>query len=317
MKILHICNWAAGITTRNVNALKQWSRYRHELVARIAHPYPIHYEAPTYTEATTTRETVLGMIEEADALHFHAVGYDGTAELPETVHGINFAQWLGKKRFIFTGMCSMLAPDGETWTIPCGEKFRVRNLDRYDLIMGPHLSCKHTYAERLEYAPDIIPIHDWLYTPSGVFPPARVCSFKGGEVKGALWQAGIEFYQYPTPTAMSLHLAQRRKLYRATLDNFTDGHWGLFGMESLAQGIPSLAYIHPVNMECFDILKAPIAPFLSVHFGGRKLAATLSGVLNWPEEAWREFSVHCREWMEAHYDPERLVWRWDDLYGRL
>ncbi len=318
MRILHVTNWCSGIAERNVRALKQWSAHQHELVTRIAHPYGdrIAYEAPTYTEATTTRETVLGMAEEADALHFHCVGYDGTAELPETIHGIDWGAFRGKKRFVLTGHCSMLSPERQ-WILPCGERFRVRNLHHYDAIFGPHLSCRRTYDRRLEYAPDIIPIHDWLYRPSGDFPPAAACSFKGGERADDCWRAGIRFDVFPTPTPMPQQLARRRREFRVTLDNFTDGHWGLFGMESLSQGIPCATYIHPMNLECFDILKAPLPPFLRLKFGGEDLPERFKEVLAMPEADWRALSAQCREWIEQHYDPERLVWRWDALYDAL
>lgn len=319
MKILHVANWCAGITTRNVNALKQWSKHQHELVARIAHPYGerIAYEAPTYTEATTSRETVLAMAHEADALHFHAVGYDGTAELPETIHGINWKEFRGKKRFILTGHCSMLAADGRAWTLPCGGKFRVKNLHHYDALFGPHLSCRETYEARLEYAPDIIPIYDWLYRPLEKFPAPRACSFKGGDKQTECLQAGIDFDVFPTPTPMPDQLARRRKNYRVTLDNFTDGHWGLFGMESLAQGVPSATFIHSLNEECFALIKATPPPFVRCAFGGADLAEKFLQILAMPESEWRELSILCRWWMERYYDPERLVWRWDELYDRL
>jgi len=324
MKIMHICNWCSGITARNVNGLKQWSKHSHELVARIAHPYAIDYEPPTHLERNTSKELVLAMAEEADALHFHAVGHDGTAELPETIHGIDWAQFRGKKRFILSGMCSMLARDRESWMLPAGERFRVRNLSHYDLLVGPHLSCKKTYDERLQYVPDIIPINDWLYTPlaprtdTGSLPrPRRACSFKGWERQEEAKRAGIDFRIFPTPTRMSTQLAWRRREACVTLDNYTDGHWGLFGMESLAQGIPCTTYTHPLNMECFEILKAKRPPFLDVQFGGGNLAEIFRRVMAMDSAEWLGWSLAGRHWIETYYDPEILTWRWDAVYDSM
>lgn len=317
MKILHVSNWCSGVTARNVNALKQWSTHQHELVARTTHPYDLNYEMPTYTEASTTKEIVLGMAEEADALHFDAVGYDGTPELRETIHGIDWSQFLGKKRFVLTGHCSMLTPDGSAWIKPCGRKFDIDHLDKYDLLMGPALSCRHTYAARLEYAPDMIPIFDWLYTPLLGEKPQRACSFKCGERVYELRGRGIDFVQIPCPTKMPIQMDWRRREVRASADNYTDGHWGLFGLESLSQGTPCATYTHPMNRECWDILGVPPPPFIELAFGGANLAETMALILYAPESAWRVMSAEARSWMEKHYDPEILVRRWDDLYNKI
>ena len=317
MKVLHLANWVSGVTSRNVNALKQYSRHSHEFIARIEHVYNIGYEPPCYTEATTTREVVLALAEEADVLHFAAVGFDGTPELPETIHGIDWSEFLGRKRFVLSGMCSMLAPDGKTWFKPCGDKFTVRNLNKYDLLVGPHLSCKKTYAERLEYVPDIIPIDDWLYTPAPGPKPPVVCSFKGWESAEELKQAGIDFRILPTPTKMAEQLDLRRNRVKATLDNFNDGHWGLFGMESLSQGIPSATYIHPMNRECFEILGIPQPPFLEVGHGGTGLVETLRRVLEMPEDVYAPLRRECRDWIERYYNPKALVRRWDSVYETI
>jgi len=272
---------------------------------------------PTYTEASTTREIVLAMAEEADALHFDAVGYDGTTELRETIHGIDWSQFLGKKRFVLTGHCSMLAPDGLSWMKPCGRKFDVDNIDKYDLLMGPALSCRKTYSWRLEYAPDIVPIFDWLYTPFAGEKPRRACSFKCGERVYELRQRGIDFVQIPCPTKMPIQMAWRRKEVRASADNYTDGHWGLFGIESLSQGIPCAAYTHPMNRECWSLIDAPPPPFIPLEFGGADLAEKMEALLVMPEAEWSAISGASRAWVERFYDPERLVWRWDRLYDKI
>lgn len=317
MNILHVGNWCSGVHARNVRSLKQWSKHQHEFVARCQHPYDLGYEAADYTRSNTTRELVLRLAEEADALEFHAVGYDGTAELPETIHGIDWARFRGKKRLILHGTCSMLAPDG-SWFKPCGRKFDVRNLDHYDLLLGPALSCKFTYDQRLEYVPDIIPINDWLYTPQRGEKPERACSFKGWERAEELQFAGIDFELLKTPTKMPIQLDYRRRNFKATLDNFTDGHWGLFGLESLSQGIPCCVYTHPMNRECWDLIKAKEPPpFVEIEYGGKDLAAKLRWLLAMRHDEWEGWSQMCRRWIERFYDPEILVWRWDSVYDSI
>src|SRR5690242_13278940 len=210
MRVLHLCNWCSGITTRNVSALKAHSAHYHELVTRVLHPYDMAVEPTHLTERDTTRDMVIGLAEEADILHFHAVGFDGTIGLPETIHGIDWSRFLGKKLFILHGMCSDLQPDGETFILRHGERFAVRNLNRYDTLMGPHLSCKKSYEERLHYVPDIVPIWDWLYMPPARRPSEKTAAtFKEPHIVSHCRAKGLDVRFFPTPTKLTLQLEWR------------------------------------------------------------------------------------------------------------
>lgn len=314
MRILHVCNWCSGITARNVAALKQHSQHQHELVTRLIHPYDMATEPVHLTEQDTTREMVLQLADEADALHFHAVGYDGSAGLPETIHGIDWSMFLGKKKFFFHGMVSDLLPDGR-WEKRHGERFEVKHLGHYDALFGPHLSCKHTYEGRLYYVPDIIPIHDWLYTPAQIRPRQRVAvTFKDREIAWRCQREGLELLLLPTPTKLTHQLDYRRRVCRATFDNSTDGHWGLFGIESLAQGIPSIAYTAPENYGCWTTLTVPKPPFIECAYGGADVPELLRTIFDMPPLEWEALSEKCRRWVELYYSPRNLVRRWDAIY---
>lgn len=316
-KILHVCNWASGITTRNVTGLKQWSQHSHELVARMQHPYDMGYETATYTEASTPKEAVLMMAEEADILHFHAVGYDGTPGYPGTIHDIDWSQFRGKKLFIMHAMCSYVTPDEKTFERGNGDLFLIKNLNHYDALMGPHLSCKVSYEDRLKYVPDMIPINDWLYTPMSGMKQRIASTFKDGDVVAQCTAAGVPFRLFHTPTKMPQQLAWRRENCRVTMDNCRDGHWGLFGMESLSQGIPCATYIHPMNRECFDILGVPQPPFLPLEFAGKNAPETLRRIMDMPEQDWQVMSDSCRQWIESFYNERLLTRHWDRAYNEV
>lgn len=317
MKILHVCNWVGGITTRNVAELKKHSRHSHELVVRIDHCYDMATEPAHLSERNTTKDMVVGLAEEADALHFHAVGYDGTPELPETIHGIDWSAFRGKKPFILHGMCSDLQPDGETFTLRHGARFAVRNLDHYDALMGPHLSCKRSYQDRLEYVPDMVPIHDWLYTPASGYKLNLAATFKEPNVASACLRENLNLNFFRTPTRLTDQLDWRRRFCRAAFDNSTDGHWGLFGVESLSQGVPCVAYTHPINLECWLVLGVPSPPFVVCRYGGADVPKLLRWIFDLPEEDWKCFSAACRKWVETCYDSKLLVRRWDATYDEL
>lgn len=320
MKILHVCNWCSGITTRNVAALKQFSRHSHELVTRLLHPYDMAVEPTHLTERDTTREMVLDLAEEADALHFHAVGYDGSEELTDTIHGIDWSRFLGKKLFVLHAMCSYLHDDGETYTFhhqraPSGPKrFRIAHLENYDALMGPHLSCKKSYEERLEYVPDIVPIWDWLYTPHAGAKRPIAATFKEAAMVYNCRDIGVRLDLLKTPTKLTEQLDWRRKNCKAVVDNTTDGHWGLMGIESLAHGIPCFAYTHPINLECWDVLGVRRPPFKECEYGGAGVPIGLRKLFSLPEDEWQRQSVECRRWVEECYAPRNLVRRWDAIY---
>ncbi len=207
MKILHVCNWASGITTRNVTGLKAHSINSHELVTRIIHPYDMALEPTWLTEANTTKEIVLQLAEEADVLHFHATGYSGTSRMPETIHGINWGDFHGKKPFIASGMCSCLEDGHFILGQGMQELFGLPQMDKYTGLVGPHLSCKISYQDRLLYAPDIVPIYDWLYTPLSGVKQKIACTFKEPHlVKECAGRETVILRVLPTPTKLTTQL---------------------------------------------------------------------------------------------------------------
>lgn len=318
MKILHVANWCSGITTRNVNALKAYSRHSHEFVARIIHPYDMACEPTHLTERDTTKEMVLQLAEEADALHFHAVGYAGSVGMPETIHGIDWSQFLGKKKFIFHGMCADLAGHNAAFTPTAGSRFLVPNLEKYDALMGPHWSCKSSYQERLHVVPDIVPIHDWLYTPQPGIKKRIACSFKDPWVAVDCANKGIPFRQFPCPTKLTEQLAWRRANCKVTFNGSINGAWGLFALESLSQGIPSVCYIHDEMRRVWtETLRVPPPPFIECGYGGEDAPELLRKVMDMPEDEWQELSFDCRAWMESFYGPEFLVFYWDQVYREI
>lgn len=318
MKILHVCNWCSGITTNNVDALKAHSKHSHELVTRITHPYDMALDPAWLTEANTDKDQVLALAEEADVLHFHVTGYKGTKGLPQTIHGIDWSVFLGKKPFIAHGMCSYLV-NGNFALVPGTEDmFSIPDMDQYTALMGPHLSCKKSYEERLHYVPDILPINDWLYTPLRTAPKKLACTFKEPQLVAHLEGIhSITVRMLRTPTKLPEQLAWRRQNCRVTFDNSRDGHWGLFGIESLSQGIPCAVYTHPMNRECWRVLGVPDPPFEEIKYGGSDLAPALSRILGMSEDHWGSTSRECRKWVEDYYNPKRLVWRWDEVYGEI
>lgn len=317
MRVLHVCNWASGVTTRNVNELKKYSKHSHELVTRIEHPYDMAVEPVHLTEKNSTRDMVLALADWADALHFHAVGYSGTNELPETIHGIDWSQFRGKKLFFFHGMMSSLGQD-QRFYIQSPGRFCVQNLDHYDALLGPHMACKVTYGQRLHFVPDMIPVDDWLYSPgpAGKRDPVAF-TFKDPWITGACRMRGLDLRLLPTPTKLTEQLFLRKMKARATFNGSVDGAWGLFALESLSQGVPTIAFIHDVNRAAWDVLEVPPPPIAECAYAGANVPEVLGALLDMPEDEWLDLCHECRVWIERFYHPHDLVVRWDKVYDEI
>lgn len=298
-------------------ALKQHSQHSHELVTRIIHPYDMACEPTHLTERDTTKEMVLQLAEEADVLHFHAVGSTGSVGHPETIHGIDWEPILSRKISIFHGMIADLQSDMKTFILRHGSLFDVPNREKYTALMGPHFSCKKTYGEHLKVVPDIVPIYDWLYTPQPGSKQPIAATFKDLHVVEACQKAGVDLRYLVTPTKLTEQLAWRRATCRVTFNGSVDGAWGLFALESMAQGIPTVAYTNPLNEQIWKEIDVPPPPIIACEYGGADVPETLRRVMNMPEDEWQHMAGASRWWMETYYRPRQIVGRWDDMYNQI
>lgn len=315
LNVLHIANLTAGPAAMSVSALKQWSKHRHELVARTANG--LEYSTPSITEYTATPDFVRSMVEQADVLHFHGVGFNGSLGDRQTIHGIDFAEYRGAKKFIFHGYLSMLRPDG-SWALPGGDRYAVSDLPEYDMLAGSHPSCEQAYAmPQMRTLPDILPIFDWLLSPVKHGKPRRACSYYGRKHQRALTATGVDLEVLQFGSVAPILLDYVRHAFSAALDNYSDGHWSTFGIVALALGLPCLAFVHPVNWSFFDTIKADRAPFVETEYGGATVADSLKRILSLPDEELQAIAGYGRAWIERFYDPERLTWVWDDAYDSL
>lgn len=317
MRILHIANGDVGPAAASVAALKQWSQHSHELVAKWA----TGYTQPQLLEANTTPETVLELANQADVLHFHGIGSRGTLGNPCTIHDIDWQEYRASKRFVFHGNVSMLAPDG-SYIMPGGDRFRVSGLDEYDLLLGSYPSCAQAYdAPLMEYVPDILPVNDWLLAPLPGWTIGKkdnaVCTARIRKRCKELQAAGLPI-SYLDPTMLpSEILRARRNEYAAALDNYSDGHWTPFGLESLAQGVPCAVHVSETDAAAFKILGATPAPFIQLEYGGADLQQKMMSFLTEGEGEQERLAELGRSWIAKFYDPEKLSWLWDTAYTKL
>jgi hypothetical protein len=110
-------------------------------------------------------------------------------------------------------------------------------------------------------------------------------------------------------------MTTRRKMATITIDNVDEGHYGLAGTESLAQGIPSIAWNHPITLQDQLEHMAPGvgSPFMEVN---SLRNAVHTAKLN--DELLLENRHAARNWIERFYNSKYLVERyWEPFCDEL
>jgi hypothetical protein len=288
MNILHF--GSSGVTAARF--LKQWSSHRHELVS---------VSGEGLNEATVSENFVASLVDEADVLHFH--------EPLEYPHNIDWITYAAGKRKIFHSYRSLLTPEGK-WRVPDDS----RKAEGFDAYWGTHLGMDDVYPG-LKFAPEFVPVNDWLLQPGPEERPAVFFSCGGIRRQRELRKQGISMdvgYKTPESTlALRFH-------YLGVLDNYWTGCWGRFGIEAMAQGLPVVVHVADRNRECLRVLKAKDdPPFVECGYKGDNLADAFRKILNMPQEERLGISRFGRWWAREWYDPERITWLWDGLYEGL
>lgn len=298
LNILHVVGPQSGVAADTVVALKNWSGHRHELVAVAGDP--LQYTQPALTTATTSPPMLEEFVTQADVIHFHG-------SVPQ-IHGCTF---LCKKTVLHV-RGSLLLPDG-SWGLSKGDD--AQGLEGFTRLAGAYPSCALSYGRPdMRYLPDILPISDWLYRPYRQEKPRRVCSYNHRRRVKELAAVGIDFELLRPYWQESLTLEYVRRAFAAAVDNYSFGHWTRFGLACLAQGVPCVCYIHPDN---YDAFKREVPPFIPTEYGGTGLVEVLQRTLALPAGELSSLANYGRFWMKEHYDPEKLVWQWDEFYAEL
>jgi len=298
LSILHIAGKQPGAAVDTVAALKNWSEHRHELVAVAADP--LEYSQPALTEVTTTAAMLEDFVAQADVIHFHGA-------VPN-IHGCTFP---GKKTVMYV-RGSLLRPDG-SWGLAKGDD--AQGLEGFTRLVGAYPSCAPSYGRtEMRYLPDILPIGDWLYRPYRQDKPRRVCSYNHRRRVKELAAAGIEFELLRPYWPEALTLEYVRRAFAVAVDNYSFGHWTRFGLACLAQGVPCVCYIHPDN---YDAFKREVPPFIPTEYGGSNVVETLQRTLSLPASELSSLANYGRYWIKEFYDPEKLVWKYDEFYAEL
>ena len=303
--ILHVCADydPAGSVVPSVTQLKQHSRHRHEVV--VAHSNPKQrergYPEPALMEWNTHPGLLAHLFAWADGVLYHLTDVrDGWTP--------------GDRPSAFR--CRSIYYDRE------GDCFYTQpehccRIERFRLLASSQLAAREFLSD-CRFLPDLIPIHDVLYTPDYSQRPPCVSYIKHArELNNAHFGGAQKLALHRTLHPVVLW---RRKM-EATLviDNVCDGHYGLAGCEALSLGFPCVVYNHPTTRAQLADLSPEPAPFVDTEQPSLEHAVNAARqVLRMTPTEYRDFRRRIRLWVERFYAPERLITRyWDPFFDEL
>lgn len=310
--ILHLAPWfdPSGDVTRSVAELNKFSKHHHDVVVRWMHPDRATFKFPEPLHQSPTLAVVRERMDWADAIIYHLVGKDCEA---------GYKLQPGSNKPIAFRNANVLW-NGERFC--CSQEF-FDNPVKYKAIGSCHMGARDFMGEDCAFLPALIPINDELYTPDWTWRnPCVAYTKRTKEITGELssdyrWIRRLDLSGQSWQSVMHM----RRTQATVCIDAITgEGHYGLFGTESLAQGIPCVAHLERRTLEQLaDLTDAgPVrgsfyCPFISAD--ALRRAVLLASEWAWVRE---EYGDRARRWIEQYYNSQRLVERyWDPFMERL
>lgn len=314
--ILHVCNSfdPAGDVTRCVRELQSFSKHRHEVIIKDRHPFQdkFQYEEPLYIGDRIPKEVFFP--NDFDAVIYHFVG-------PEQ----GYSGFSGPKGFrnataYYNGKKDKFYATYDT---------TAKDMSKFNLIGTNHLGAKDFLAGNIyagidnqlvasqrdvHFLPSLIPLDHPLYQPNWDIRKACVSMIKNPEMFYNANYKGNPARQYLYGKSHAEIMDARRDYASIVIDNTSDGHYGLAGLEAMALGLPTVVFNHRETQLQLSMITGIVPPgMVEVPFAGDV------------SEAVNENMNYCvlkrkavREWMDLYYNSSRLINRfWDPFVDQL
>lgn len=294
-KIAHIVNLfdPACDVLRCVRELNLYSKHSHKLFIRDVHPLQSTYQY----EQHHNEEDAQTLLNWCDAILYQFVGWEGGPDdtnKPAAFRNINI-RW-----------------DAATNKFWCEAQYNAQSTERYKLFSSSHVgAAEFLPADLFRWLPDLIPL-DGIYTPGAQNKSPRVSYIKHA----------TDFAQLGFDCPASNHLGRahadimrdRRELVTVAVDNVSDGHMGLSGLETMAMGIPTVVFNHHKTRAALEELSpGDYPPFLECSPDVKQARETVN--LNQNNVV---VGLASRAWMEKWYHPKRIVQTyWDVFFDEL
>lgn len=304
--ILHVCGTfdPAGDVFRCVEELKKVSVHKHSLVVRLPHPFKDSMKLPS-PEAFFL-EYPEHLVDAADAVICHFSDWPEDWPWP-------------KKPMAFRNLnIRYEALIDKFWS---EAQFNTTHPWKYSLISASHVGA-HDFltASDFKWLPDLLPIFSKEYAPRYVERGNCVSYIKHAEELDRA-DFGICTKQNLSYKPHAEIMRQRKFHARVVVDNWSDGHWGLAGHESISLGLPTVAFLHHKTLTALsDFCGGDVTafvPFIQVSNMNEAVAAARE-VLSWSDECYLKARLIIRSWAERHFSSGRLVGAfWDPFVEAL
>ncbi len=302
--ILHVVNSfdPAGAVVRSVNELKRFSAYDHEVIVRDVHPVNSVYgfQQASLLKSNTDDAVVETLFDWADAVLYHS------ARATDGWHTTKKPSAFVSHTLYHNAETGFHSPD----------ILKPETSFRYDLLAASHIGSSAFMPGKVAHLPALLDLNDPLLQPNFTGREPCVSISKQFEVFGKMpWNKAGLLYQCACGVARPEMLTHRRLKATVVLDNISDGHYGLAGLEAMAMGIPVVVFNHSVTREELKLIvgsdnQEQYPPFVE---------CTQSF-----EDAFRKLKAHanptfeqrraCHDWMHRYYNSRRLTKLYWDLF---
>lgn len=312
LKVLHFCTTfdPAGDVVRCLDELRKHSRHEHRLVVREHHPKQNVYQFP---ESNWPYLLPPGQptesVEWADCVLYHFTG-------PKLAfHEQPIPGWeSGSKPCAFRNLNIYYnAKENKFWTI---EMYNSPDLKPFRLVSSSHVGAKDFLgSDNFRWLPDLIPTDAAEYSPAPLAERSGVSFLKHAEDFSRL-----DFYGAERINLSERPLAEvlkRRRMSLVAIDNVSDGHYGLAGLECISMGLPTVTFNHRVTREALEEL-AGSSPFIETNGPYVDDAVKEASMLLMDGDRRIEVAIKTREWVARYYGSKRIIWRyWDSFFEEL
>jgi hypothetical protein len=270
------------------------------------------------------RDAGMALIEKADILHIHRY-----MDLSQKPFGLDFDALAKQGKILVRQFHANPNVIANRLKIPVET---VVNDPLPQLVIS---QFHERFYPRARLVPNIVPIHDERYMPLDRSASPTKLFFGPSEVRRGAWDSRWETkgapetvrllkrisrqhekaeLVYVTDTPHEQCLSQKRAC-QVAIDELCTGSFHLASLESLSQGLPTLAYLDARMVNTLRAFTgASDLPWINVHLSD---SAPIIRRLIEDETLRRDLGVAARAWMETYWDDKDMVQHYVRAYQDL
>ena len=328
LNILIICfgHDPAGVMWLLTDNINKHTKHKAECIVR--QRVPLTERSAGYIYFTDLSEAMLQKkIKNADIIHFvqnHPLQENVMTDIPTRFPNINWIDILKEKPCILHNHGGAVLLDTEKY---------IGDMAKYDI---PILLCTplniplfHT----AKWLPNIIPINDPLYKPTernwseNIKIEHKIFYLHGDYVKGTKMLLEVintflrDTFKYPVEMIWYHDLVLDECLRKSSechmcIGTLTEGFAGMTIWESLSKGQVCLCRLDPTVYEAYTKLGDGTPPPILNPSGMDEMSKMIINLCK-NRNQLKKLAIESRNWMEKHYNPEKLINLYIDYYKTI